>query len=243
MNILLINPNTTASMTDRMATTARLITGPSVQITALTAAYGPPSIEGYYDEVFAVPPMLEAVLPLAGSMDGIVVGCFDDTGVDALRAAVDVPVIGICQAAMQAAAVLANSFSVVTTLERSIPALEKLALVYGFERHCRKIRAAEVPVLALEESHSDAVADIEREIEQALKEDGAEAIVLGCAGMVDLCQSLSAKFGVPVVEGVTTAVKTIESLATLGLKTSSRRGYAAPRAKAYSGEFARFSPR
>lgn len=243
MNILLVNPNTTVSMTDRMAIAARAVAAPGVQVTAATAAYGPPSIEGYYDEVFSVPPMLEAVMPLAGSIDGVVLGCFDDTGVDALRTMLDVPVIGICQAAMQTAAILANSFSVVTTLERSVPALEKLALVYGFERHCRKIRAAKVAVLDLEEAGSGALEAIEREIECALAEDGAEAIVLGCAGMVDLSHALSAKYGIPVVEGVTAAVKTIEALAALGLKTSSRRGYAAPRGKTYSGSFSRFSPR
>lgn len=243
MNILLVNPNLTVSMTDRMATAARLVAGPDVNVTAVTSAYGPPSIEGYYDEVFSVPPMQEAVMPLAGSIDGVVLGCFDDTGVDALRTVLDVPVIGICQAAMQAAAILANSFSVVTTLERTVPALEKLALFYGFERRCRKIRAAEVAVLDLEESGSGAIESIEREIECALAEDGAEAIVLGCAGMVDFSHALSAKYGVPVVEGVTAAVKTIEALSGLGLKTSSRRGYAAPRRKIYSGRFSRFSPR
>lgn len=242
MNILLANPNTTASMTRRMEAAASAVVGPDTRITALTAAYGPPSVEGYYDEALCVPPLLEAVVPLARGADGVVVGCFDDTGVDALRCRLDVPVIGICQAAMQSAAVLSNTFSVITTLQRAVPALERLALHYGFERRCRRIRAAEVPVLDLEDPDSGALAVIEDEIERALEDDGAEAIVLGCAGMVEFSRILSAKFGVPVIEGVTAAVKTVEGLAALGLKTSSRGGYAPPRRKTYSGDFARFSP-
>ena len=85
-------------------------------------------------------------------------------------------------------------------------------------------------------------AHIEREIERALAEDGAEAIVLGCAGMTDLARDLERKAGVPVLDGVACAVSLAESLVRLGLKTSKRRTYAAPLAKPYAGEFKRFSP-
>ncbi len=242
MRILLINPNTTASMTDKMAAAARAVAAPGVEIVAATAAYGPPSIEGYYDEVFAVPPLLEALGAERGRIDAAVIGCFDDTGVDAARTFTDVPVVGICQAAMQAAAVLANSFSVVTTLSRSVPALEHLVRRYGYAAHCRRVRAAEVPVLDLEDAASEAHERIRAEIARALEDDRAEAVVLGCAGMVDLARTLSAEFGVPVIEGVCAAVKLVEGLAALGLRTSRAGGYAPARAKPYRGEFARHSP-
>ena len=73
-------------------------------------------------------------------------------------------------------------------------------------------------------------------------EDGAEAIVLGCAGMVELSRSLTERYGVPVIEGVGAAVKLVEGLATLGLSTSTQRGYAPPRKKIYSGILAPYSP-
>jgi allantoin racemase len=242
MKLLLVNPNTTASMTAKMAAAARAVLAPGTTLTAVTAAHGPASIEGYYDEVFCVPATLEAI---AGHDDaaGIVIGCFDDTGVDAARCMVDVPVVGICQAAMQAATVLAGSFSVVTTLSRSVPALTHLAHRYGHERHCRRVWAAEVPVLDLEEPGGDAGARIRECVRTALAEDASEAIVLGCGGMADLAGELSVEFGVPVVEGVTTAVKLVEGLARIGLRTSSRGGYARPARKTYSGPFAPQSPR
>lgn len=242
MKLLLVNPNTTASMTDKMLAAGRTALAPGSELVAATAAYGPDSIEGYYDEVFAVPPTLEAIAAHPDA-DGVVIGCFDDTGVDAARCVSRAPVVGICQAAMQAASVLAGSFTVVTTLSRSVPALTALAERYGFARQCARVRASEVPVLALEDPTGDAGARIRECVARALEEDGAEAIVLGCAGMADLAQALSEEFGVPVIEGVTVAIKLVEGLATLGLHTSSAGGYAPPRHKHYGGMFEPFTPR
>lgn len=243
MHLILINPNTTQSMTESMATAARQIVGGNVSITALTSQYGPESIEGYYDEAFAIPPMIERILEEKDKCDGVVVGCFDDTGVDALRCVLDVPVVGICQAAMITASMVSGSFSVITTLSRSVPCLEMLALKYGFKEQCRRIRASEVPVLELEKSAGTALEAIEQQVEAAIEEDRAEAIVLGCAGMVDLSKKLSEKYGLPVIEGVTAAIKFVESLHILGINSSKIGGYASPRQKQYLGEFKRFSPR
>lgn len=242
MRILLVNPNTTASMTSAMAESVVGTLALGTELIVETAPYGPESIEGYYDEVFSVPPLLEVVAAHRYNVDGIVIGCFDDTGVDAVRCVTTVPTIGICQAAMQAATVLAGSFSVITTLGRSVPALEHLAVKYGYERHCRRVRACEVPVLELEDETGDARAKLTAELERALEEDGAEAIVLGCAGMSAMARKLSLRYGVPVIDGVGAALKVVEGLAALGLSTSKKQGYAPPRAKRYTGRFKRHAP-
>ena len=242
MKLLLVNPNTTVSMTDKMRDAACAVASVGTEIVAVTAEYGPESIEGYYDEVFSIPAMLDAVKAHPEAA-GVVVGCFDDTGVDAARCVTAAPVIGICQAAMQVASVVSGSFTVVTTLSRSVPALEHLARRYGYSELCRGVRASEIPVLALEDPDSDARDRLRSEVRRALDEDGCEAIVLGCAGMVDMARSLSGELGVPVVEGVTAAVKIAEGLAVLGVATSKRGGYAPPRAKAYTGAFSRFGLR
>ena len=242
MNIVLINPNSTAAMTAQMNAAVSPILGEGVNLIPLTAEYGAPSIEGYYDEAFAVPPMVEMLTPLADEIDGVVVGCFDDTGVDALRSLLNVPVVGICQAALQAAAVIANNFSIITTLPVSVPALEHLVVRYGFERMCRRVRATNIPVLELERATDDAIRIISDELEKSLADEGAEAIILGCAGMVELTSELTERYQIPVIEGVGAAVKLIEGLASLNLRNSTRGGYAPPRGKAYSGHLARYSP-
>lgn len=243
MRILIVNPNTTVRMTDKIAASARKVAAPGTVIDTATSAMGPASIEGYYDEAFAVPGVLQAIgAGERAGAEGAVIACFDDTGLDAARAAAAIPVVGICESAIHIVSPLAHRFSIVTTLSRSIPPLEALAERYGAGRRCR-VRATEVPVLALEERDAGAVTKIEKEIALALDEDRAEAIVLGCAGMADLATELALKFQVPVVDGVTASVKMIEALVGLGLRTGKTGGYASPLPKTYSGAMQRFAPR
>jgi allantoin racemase len=241
MRIHVINPNTTRSMTLKIGAAAKAAASPGVEVAAVNPDFGPPSIEGYFDEAFSVPGLIEEI-GKASNADAFVIACFDDTGLDAARCATESPVIGIGEAAFHMASLIAAKFSVVTTLSRSIAPIEHNLLKYGLAARCARVRAAEVPVLALEEPGSGARATIEQEIERALVEDAAEAIVLGCAGMTDLARDLERKAGVPVLDGVACAVSLVESMVRLGLRTSKRRTYAPPLAKDYLGEFKRFSP-
>jgi allantoin racemase len=138
---------------------------------------------------------------------------------------------------------VAHRFTVVTTLERSVPALEANIVKYGFERRCARVRAAEVPVLALEEESSGARTRIDEEIRRALSEDRAEAIVLGCAGMAKLARDLTVSHGCPVIDGVGAAVKLAEMLVSLGLRTSKRGGYQAGPPKLVTGPMGTFAAR
>lgn len=244
MLINVVNPNTTASMTRVIAAAAERVARPGTRIRAVEPAFGPASIEGAYDDAFAVPGLMTEIT--AGDKEGAaahVIACFDDTGLDAARALSDAPVIGIGEAAFHMASLIAHRFAVVTTLARSIPVIENNLLRYGLDRRCARVRASEVAVLALEDPASEARAKIAGEIARALADDGAEAVVLGCAGMADLAASLSHEFGVPVVDGVAAAVSLAEAMGSLGLKTSKRGGYAAPAPKTYAGLFAPFAPR
>ena len=243
MRIHVVNPNTTASMTAKAAAAARAAAAAGTEILATNPDMGPASIEGYYDEAFAVPGLLAQIARAeALGVAGHVVACFDDTGLDAARCLASAPVVGIGEAAFHLASLVATRFSVVTTLSRSIPAIEHNLMKYGLDRRCARVRASEVPVLDLEVPGSPARARIAAEIARARAEDGAEAIVLGCAGMADLAGALSAEHGLPVIEGVGAAVKLIEALAALGLRTSPLGGYARPRPKRYDGPLAGFAP-
>lgn len=245
MRIVVVNPNTTASMTARIGEAAAQAAAAGTEVVAVNPADGPVSIEGYFDEAWSVPGLLteirraEAARPAPA---GYVLACFDDTGLDAARCATDAPVVGIGEAAFHLASLVAGRFSVVTTLSRSIGAIEHNLVRYGLASRCARVRAAEVPVLALDEPGSAARERISAEIDAALREDRAEAIVLGCAGMAAFAAELSRAHHVPVVDGVAAAVKLVESLAALGLRTSRIGGYAAPLPKTYLGRFADAAP-
>jgi allantoin racemase len=236
MEILVVNPNTTASMTAAIGRAAERIAAPGTRIVAVNPQTGPESIEGFYDEALAVPGLLaEIARGEQRGVDGHVVACFDDTGLEAARALARAPVVGIGEAAFHAASLIAGRFTVVTTLARSIPAVEQNLVKYGLAGRCARVRASDVPVLALEHREADACKRIDAEIEAAKRDDRAEAIVLGCAGMVDLAAELAARHALPVVDGVTAAVVLIEALVRLGLTTSKVGGYAFPLPKRITG--------
>ncbi|ESX94622.1 MULTISPECIES: aspartate/glutamate racemase family protein [unclassified Mesorhizobium] len=242
MQILVVNPNTTASMTETIAAAARAVAGAGTEVIAVTSSMGPASIEGYYDEALAVPGLLMEIA--AGERAGAkaaIIACFDDTGLDAARAMASIPVIGICEAALSVASYIAQRFTVVTTTERSRVPVEGLVHRYGMAGRAR-VRAADIPVLSLEDAASGAVEKLRAEIARAIAEDRAEAIVLGCAGMADLAHRLQQEFDLPVIDGVGAALKQAEALIALGLSTSKRGSYASPLAKPYRGVLKSFSP-
>ncbi len=239
MRIKVINPNSTASMTEVIAAAARAAASPGTEIVAATSPSGPVSIEGHYDEAISVVGLLEEIR--AGERDGCdgyVVACFGDPGLLAAREAARGPVLGIAEAAMHAASFLATGFSVVTTLGRTRVIAEHLLRNYGMEHHCRRVRATEIAVLELEDPASGARARILDECRRALDEDGSGAIVLGCAGMADLAADLGRELGVPVIDGVGIAVRFVEALCGLGLATSKRGDLAAPLPKPFAGAMA-----
>ncbi|MCS4244295.1 allantoin racemase [Rhizobium sp. BIGb0125] len=232
MHIRLINPNSTASMTSQALASALRVKQSGTEVSAVNPANTPISIEGGADEAMAVPGMLEEIRK--GERLGIeayVIACFDDPGLHAAREVARGPVIGICQAAIQVAMTISRRFSIITTLPRSIPIIEDLVSDYGADRHCRKVRAINLPVLGLEENPAMAEQLLIREIETAKQQDRAEAIILGCAGMSALCDRLREATGVPVIDGVTAAIKIAEALVGAGYVTSKVNAYDYPRVK------------
>jgi allantoin racemase len=244
MRIVVVNPNTNAAMTARIGVAARAVAAKGTTIVAVNPSFGAGSIEGHHDDAWAAAGVTEQVRAAeAGGADAIVIACFGDPGLHAARELARGPVIGIAEAAFHAATLLATGFSVVTTLARTCVIAEHLLLQYGFERRCRGVHATDLAVLELDDPQSNAFERIATAAEHALVTDRSGAIVLGCAGMADLCHRLQQRLGVPVIDGVAAAVKFAESLVALGLGTSKRGDYATPIAKAYAGLAAPWSPR
>lgn len=242
MKIKVINPNTTSSMTETIADAARAVAAPGTVIIAATSKSGAVSIEGHYDEAMSIVGLVDAINE-SPEADAYIIACFGDPSLLAAREIATGPVLGIAEAAMHAASFIATGFSIVTTLERTRIIAEHLVRNYGMEHHCRRVRATDIPVLELENPNSNARAMILAECERAIVEDGSGAIVLGCAGMADLNKYLEDKLGVPVIDGVTAAVKFAEALVGLGLKTSKRGDLAYPLHKSYRGNLASYAPR
>lgn len=241
MRIGVVNPNTTVAMTDVAAAAARSVVAPGTEVEGITATMGPVSIESHYDEALAVPGLLAAIADgERRGLDGYVVSCFGDPGLDAARELAAGPVVGIAEAAMHAASFLGRGFSVVTTLGRTSGRAADLAAHYGMSRVCRGIHACEIPVLDLDTDPA-AYRRIADACRMAIAQDESDAIVLGCAGMAAMCADLTAELGVPVVDGVCAATLTVQSLVTMGLATGKLGEFAPPLPKRYEGLLTEFT--
>ncbi|WP_026972808.1 aspartate/glutamate racemase family protein [Aliagarivorans marinus] len=242
MKINLINPNTCQGMTDKIATSAAAICVPDSEIIAQSPEHGPLSIECAFDEALAGAAVLDCIAKgEQAGVDAHIIACFGDPAIDACRELASAPVIGIAGAAFQLASLVASRFSVVTTLSRTLPASHHLLQRYGYQHICTSVRASDIAVLDLEAVSEDSLHGLLSECQQAVEHDGAEAIVLGCAGMSDLVSRLQQALPVPVIDGVAAAVKLAESLVQLGLKTAKTGNYAAPLPKQYTGRYQHWS--
>lgn len=242
MKIRVINPNTTINMTSKIGEAARKIASPGTVIVATNPKSGPVSIESHFDEAISAVGVTEEVRSGEGdNTDAYIIACFGDPGLLAARELTSAPVIGIAEAAFHLVTLISTRFSIVTTLGRTGIIAEHLLQTYGFYNHCRQVRAAEIPVLDLEDDSNVALNRIIAECLCAKAEDNIGAIVLGCGGMADLTAHIQEEVGLPIVEGVTAAVKLAESLVSLGLKTSKYGDLALPPPKLFTGNFAHLS--
>lgn len=213
MTLLIINPNSTASMTDSMLDAARRA-APALEIEGWTSVLGPPAIQGAADGEAAAAPLLHLMDKAAEQgAGGVIIGCFDDTALEDATRRTGAPVIGIGQAAFHYCALRSWRFSVVTTLAVSVPVIEANLRRYGLFQWVGRVRASEIPVLALEDDEDAALRIILAEARCALDEDGIDALVLGCAGMVTLADRLQDKLGVPVIDPVRCAATSMVWLA------------------------------
>ncbi|WP_315709551.1 allantoin racemase [Brenneria uluponensis] len=236
--IQVINPNTSLAMTETIGTAARRVAAIGTEIIAVCPSQGAPSIEGHFDEAIAAIGVLEQIKQgKTQGVDGHVIACFGDPGLLAARELASAPVIGIAEAAMHMATLVATRFSIVTTLPRTLIIARHLLQRYGFEHHCAALHAIDLPVLALEDGQGLAQQKVRELCIQSMHKDGSGAIVLGCGGMADLAMELTQELGIPVIDGVSAAIKLLESLAALGLTTSKRGDLDYPLAKPLTGIF------
>lgn len=227
MRILVVNCNTSAAMTAAIAEIARGSAGPATEIVPLTPGFGPESAEGYYESFIAAAAMLDVVERYDGEFDAIITAGFGEHGREGMRQRWSVPVVDITEAAAMAANLVSRRFGIVTTLSSTLAGIWDSLTTAGLHARCVDVRASDIPVATI---HADpsAVADTLEAEARTVIAQGAEAIVLGCAGFAGLSEELSSRLGAPVIDGVVMAVRFAEALAGSGLMTSKIGAYRAP---------------
>ncbi|MFE9724231.1 aspartate/glutamate racemase family protein [Streptomyces sp. NPDC005794] len=233
MRILVVNVNTTQSITDSIGEQAAGAASPGTEIVPLTPSFGAESVEGNYESYLAAIAVMETVRAYPEPFDAVIQAGYGEHGREGLQELLDVPVVDITEAAASTAQFLGRSYSVVTSLDRTVPLIEERLHAAGLSARCASVRASGLAVLDLERDEKAAVDAIVEQAAQAVEVDRAEVICLGCGGMSGLTERVVERTGVPVVDGVSAAVTIAESLVRLGLTTSKVRTYAPPRPKRF----------
>ena len=232
--LALLNPNTDERHTVAMGAVARSVLPEGCEVTAVSAARGPTSLESAVDEALASGEVV-ALLRTLPAHDAYLIACFGDPALDAARELTRAPVIGIGEAAAHAAIAIAKRFAIITTLPRSIPALEESLDRQGIRARCVGIVPLHIPVSEQGGGHGDTTAAIIDAGMGLVLERGAEALILACGGMAEVARAVQERVGVPVCDGVAFGSLLAYSLWRCGLETSKVRRLRLPRADPLHG--------
>ena len=231
MRILVVNVNTSQSMTEVIAAGARRYASTGTEIVAVQPHFGAEAVDTNFESYLSAVAVMDRVVTYDQPYDAVVLAGFGEHGRDGLQELIAPPVIEICEASAHVAMMIGRAYSVVTTLQRSVPAIEDRLRLAGLWDRCASVRASGMSTLDVDHDPRGAVRAIVAEARKAVEEDHAEVITLGCAGMAGLEEAITNELHVPVIDGVGAAVKLAEALVGLGLKTSKRSTYATPEPK------------
>ena len=203
-----------------------LRTGGRIELLLDSVPKGTTSIEDAYDEAITVPYILAKIRTAESKhYSAAIIDCFGDPGLDAARELVRMPVIGVAQSACHLAAQIAPRFSIINTVREFTHIDRELVTKYGVTQHVASIITVDIPVLSLEAQRKRTVSVLARAIEKAVREDGAQAIVLGCTGMSSLIPALKKQLArsalaAPIIEPLRAAVYTAVGWVLGGLSHS-----------------------
>jgi len=217
MKILCINPNSSLEMTRVIEKRCKQYSSENTEIVTKCLPEGPPSLESYQKAALAINQLVKEFVDWREQFDGFILACHSDIGVDLLREMTSKPVLGMGEASMLFAVVLGHKFSILSLKRKAIPKKEDLVKKYGFEDRCASVRETG---LGANTSPKEILDRLIQEGMKAVEEDGAEVLILGCAGMGNLDEEIERDVGVPVIDGVVSALMLVESLIRYGKKTS-----------------------
>jgi Asp/Glu/hydantoin racemase len=235
LNILLLNPNTTTRMTDRLLEVGRTVAAPGTVLKPITASRGVPYIATRAEAQIGGAIALEMLAEHHRSVDGAIIAAFGDPGLFGARELFDIPVVGMAEAAMFSACMLGRRFSIVTFARALGPWFEECVDMHGLRGRCASVRTLD--------SHIASVSDVQHEKEdllvdmacRAVEDDAADVIILGGAPLAGLAPRVRDRVPVPIVDQVAAAVKQIETLVTLNARKAVAGTFRRPEAKATIG--------
>jgi allantoin racemase len=233
--ILVLNPNTTEAITDRLMAAASVVAAPGTTLIPLTAPRGAPYISSRADAQIGGAVALEMLAEHHGKADAAIIAAFGDPGLGGARELFDIPVIGMAEAAMLTACMLGRSFAIVTFSEGLVAWYNECLDWNGLRRRCAGVFSLQGAFRSIADVQDEKAEAILTLVGQVVKNHGADVVILAGAPLSGLADRLRDKSPVPLVDGIQAAVKQAEALAALCPAKAQAGTFARPPAKVMTG--------
>lgn len=235
MKLLLINPNISESVSALIHSEAGRSASPGTELEVLTAPFGVAYIETRFESLLGAYAAAQLAAEHHRRFDAVVVAAFGDPGLGGLREALPIPVTGLTEAALASAHLLGHRISIIAISQRIQAWYREVVASYGFGARLASIRALDRPLAAIGAVQDEHAQALQALAERAVDEDGADVIVLAGAPLAGLARSLQGRLPVPVVDGVSSAVRHAETLVALQSGRAQRGSFAPPPIKPNRG--------
>ena len=235
MKLLLINPNVTVAVTDLIAAEARRSASPGTEITAVTATFGTQYVENRVEAAIAGHAVLDVMASHMTGHDAAIVAAFGDPGLAAAREFADIPVLGIEESALLTAWTLGRRIAIVCLTPRLGRWYQECAEEHGLAGRLVSVRPLDVPIIDIARAKNQLRARLLEECRLAIELDAAEVIIFGGAPIAGLAREAASEIPVPVLDGVSCAVRLAEAIVGLRPRPPSRGSFARPGPKSAQG--------
>ncbi|WP_087687621.1 aspartate/glutamate racemase family protein [Pandoraea sp. PE-S2R-1] len=235
MRLLVINPNISTSVTALIEAEARRAASPDTALSFATAQFGVAYIETRFEALTGGYATACAAAERAGEFDGLVVAAFGDPGLGGIKELFDVPVVGMTEAALASACLLGNRFSIIAISHRIQAWYRECVAANGLSSRLASIRSLTSPLRDIATVQEDHAARLIELSQMAVEQDGADVIIVAGAPLAGLARQLRGQIPVPVVDGVSSAVRHCESLMALQPGTATGGSFQRPPRKDNAG--------
>ncbi|HZK83350.1 MAG TPA: aspartate/glutamate racemase family protein [Desulfosporosinus sp.] len=235
MRILVINPNISENLTDLIELESRRVASPGTELTFATADFGVAYIETRMEALMGGYAAACIAAERHGEYDGVVIAAFGDPGLLGIKEMLSVPVVGMTEAALASACLLGQRFSIIAISSRITAWYQECVERSHLSTRLASIRCLNDPlrdISAVQEDHTERLKELAI---QAVEQDGADVIILAGAPLAGLARSLQGELPVPVVDGVSSAVRHCESLVALNSGIAVSGSFAQPPIKPNKG--------
>jgi allantoin racemase len=235
MRLLLVNPNVTQAITDTMRAEACRVASPGTELTAVTARFGTRYVENRAEAAVAAHAVVETLAEHGRGCDAAIIAAFGDPGLAAAKELMDIPVVGVSEAALLIAYLLGRRYSIVCLTPRLRTWYMECAREHDLAARMASVRALDRPVPDSPQAREALREPLVEACQRAIEEDDAEVIIVGGGPIAGLAREIADRLPVPTLDGVGCAVRLAETLVALGPRAPERGSFARPRGKPSQG--------